>query len=340
MKNSQSYNGDFLGRKHLKFRFLLKQKWAIPIFLMFFSSLTFGQITGVVTDNTGDALIGVSVTEKGTTNVAITDIDGSYSINAASSSTLIFSYIGYTTQEILVDGKTSINLVLQDGIDLDEVIVVGYGTQKKSDLTGAVVSLKGSELTQIVTGNPTSTLQGKLSGVQVESFGGQPGAPANVFVRGIGSLTNTFPLYVVDGTFVDNINFINPKDIKSIEVLKDASSSAIYGSRASNGVVLVTTKLGNKSRKTNFVLSSRIGFETASNRLDFLNSEQFLDYREDLEENDATGFVLDRANFMENGQLIDTDWQDESFETGLLQDYGFSASGGSENSQFFLSANY
>jgi len=340
MKNSQSYNGDFLGRKHLKFRFLLKLKWAIPIFLMFFATLTFGQITGVVTDNTGEPLIGVNVTEKGSTNVAITDIDGSYSINAAPSSTLVFSYIGYTTQEILVDGKTSINLVLQDGVDLDEVIVVGYGTQKKSDLTGAVVSLKGSELTQIVTGNPTSTLQGKLSGVQVESFGGQPGAPANVFVRGIGSLTNTFPLYVVDGTFVDNINFINPKDIKSIEVLKDASSSAIYGSRASNGVVLVTTKLGNKSRKTKFVLSSRIGFETASNRLDFLNSEQFLDYREDLEENDATGFVLDRANFMENGQLIDTDWQDESFETGILQDYGFSASGGSENSQFFLSANY
>lgn len=325
--------------------FGLIKRTTLVLGLMFcFFHLSFAQstVTGTVIDDTGEAIIGASVLVTGTTTGTVTDIDGSFSINVPSDrDQLTVSYIGYQTQIIDINGRSTIDLVLGSDTELlDEIVVVGYGVQKKSDLTGAVASIKGSELTQIVTGNPTSVLQGKLSGVQVESFGGQPGAPANVFVRGVGSLTNTFPLYVIDGTFAENINFLNPNDIESVEVLKDASSAAIYGSRASNGVVLITTKAGNTSGKTNFNLTLRSGFETPSRRLDFLNSEQFLDFRDDLEANDATGFRIDRANFTENGQLIFTDWQDESFETGSLNDVGFSVSGGGENSQYYISSNY
>lgn len=299
-------------------------------------------VTGNVSDTDGEALIGVNIQVKGTATGSVTDVSGNYSVNIPDGmTTLIFSYTGYVTQEVDVTGRSTVDVVLKtDSELLGEVVVIGYGVQKKSDLTGAVSSLKGKELTQIVAGNPTSALQGKMAGIQVESFGGQPGGAANVFVRGIGSLTNSFPLYVIDGTFADNMNFINPNDIESIEVLKDASSAAIYGSRASNGVVLITTKSGSDSEKINVNLTVRSGFESPSKRLDFLNSEQFLDYRADLESNDASGFVLDRANFTENGELIYTDWQDESFRTGAVQDYGISVSGGNQSAKYFLSTNY
>ena len=340
MKNSHSPNVDNFLVKSLKISPTLNLKWLIPMFLVLMATSIDAQVTGTITDSSGETLIGVNIIEKGATNGVISDIDGTYSINVPESATLVFSYTGYTTSEIDVDGRTIIDLVMQDGVDLDEVVVVGYGTQKKSNLTGAIASIKGSELTQIVTGNPTATLQGKLAGIQVESFGGQPGAPANVFVRGIGSLTNSSPLYVIDGTFAENMNFINPNDIESIEVLKDASSAAIYGSRASNGVVLITTKKGENNGKPRFSLNLKSGFEAPSKRLDFLNSEQFLDFRDDLEANDASGFQIDRSKFMENGELIYTDWQDESFSTGAINDVGFSAGGGGENSNYYISSNY
>jgi len=339
MEDTHYYNGDYIRKRGLKNKPLLKLNWIIVAMFFCFSAQVFGQITGVVKDATGELLIGVSIIEKGTTIGVITDIDGAYSIDAPSTATLVYSYIGYSTQEVAVANRSTIDIVLEDGVELDEIVVIGYGTQKKSDLTGAVASLKGSEIANIVTGNPTAALQGRMAGIQVESFGGQPGGETNVFVRGVGSLTNSFPLYVIDGTYAENMNYVNPNDIQSIEVLKDASSAAIYGARASNGVVLITTKSGNKDGNVTVNLSMKGGVETATKKLEFLNSRQFLDYRADLESNDATGFQIDEANFMENGQLIDTDWQDESFETGTLSDIGLSVSGGDENAKYFISTN-
>ena len=309
----------------------------IPLLLLFLGQFLhftcYAQITGKVSDTSGEPLIGVSILIAGTSTGTITDVDGKYSLNASTDATLIFSYTGYKAQEILVGNQTIINVVLeQDNELLDELVVVGYGTVRKSDLTGSVASLDGKDISSIVVGNPTSALQGKLSGVQVENNGGQPGGDANVFVRGVSSLTNSFPLYVVDGTFVENMNFINPKDIESIEVLKDASAAAIYGSRAANGVVIISTKRGS-SGKPQITFDVRGGVEAPSKMLDFLNGPQFVQYRRQLEENDGTGFV-----FPDEG--VDTDWQDLSLNPGAIQDYGISVSGGGEKTKYFISGNY
>ena len=299
-------------------------------------------ISGNVTDGeTNEGLVGVNVVIKGTSSGAVTDIYGNYKLTLSNPGTvLVFSYIGYLTQEVAVGSQSTIDIVMEQNPQaLEEVVVMGYGTQKKSDVTGAVASVKGKELTALAVGNPTAALQGKMTGVQVETFGGQPGGSANVFVRGVGSLTNSFPLYVIDGTFADNMEFVNPNDIESIEVLKDASAAAIYGSRASNGVVLITTKRGT-SEGINIDVNIRGGFEVASKRLDFLNAAQFLDYRDDLDANDGTGFQIDRNRFTQNGRLTDTDWQDESLGTGAIQDYGVAVSGGAENAQYYFSANF
>ncbi len=310
-------------------------------FLVFVSIGVHAQVvSGTIVDEDGIPVIGANVAVAGTSMGVVTDVDGSFSVDLKGNNQLEISYLGYKTQVIDVNDQTSFNIVLApDTQQLDDIVVVGYGTQKRSNITGAIASIDGPEITNIVTGNPTTALQGKLAGIQVESFGGQPGSPANVFVRGIGSLTNSFPLYVVDGTFAENINFLNPNDIESIEVLKDASSAAIYGARASNGVVIVTTKSGSDSGKTQVSLSTKIGFETPSRRLDFLNSEQFLDYRDDVD-SQGSGFMIDRSNFIENGELIYTDWQEESFKTAGIYDVGIGVSGGSENSKYYISTNY
>ena len=292
-------------------------------------------ITGTVKDTDGNPLIGASVIVKGTSSGTLTNQDGSFTVNADDDDVLVFAYIGYTTQEIPVDGQTNIEVILEaEATDVDEVVIVGYGTQKKSDLTGSIASINGEELQNIIAGNPTSALQGKLPGIQVENNGGEPGGATNVFVRGVSSLTNSFPLYVIDGTFADNMNFVNPKDIERIEVLKDASSAAIYGSRAANGVVIITTKRGQAGPpKVN--LDMRGGIETPSRTLDLLNGPEFVDYRRQRELNDNTGFELDPAV-----ATYDTDWQDLSLNTGAVQDYGISISGGGANSRYFLSGNY
>lgn len=291
-------------------------------------------ITGTVVDADGVPLIGVNILIKGTANGTITDIDGTYSLNVdQADAVLVFSYTGYKTLEVVVGSQTVIDITLKtDAEVLDEVVVIGYGVVRKSDLTGAVASLDGARLTKVVVGNPTSALQGRLTGVQVENNGGEPGGAANVFVRGVSSLTNSFPLYVIDGTFADNMNFLNPKDIERIEVLKDASAAAIYGSRAANGVVIIQTKRGEKG-PAQVNVDIRSGFETASRQLDFLNGPEFVEYRNQRESNDGTGFVLE-------DQGVDTDWQDLSLNDGALLDYGLSVSGGGENSRYFISGNF
>jgi len=317
-----------------------RAKWRLLFCtVMALFSMTWGLnaqvITGTVLDDDGIEVIGANILVKGTTLGTITEIDGTYSLNLpAGATTLIFSYVGYKAQEVEIAGRSSIDVVLQsDEALLGEVVVVGYGTQRRSDLTGSVASIKGSDLSSIVSGNPTSALQGKVTGVIIENNGGQPGGDANVFVRGVSSLTNSFPLYVVDGTIEKNMNFVNPKDIESIEVLKDASSAAIYGSRAANGVVLVTTKRGTQGGAPKVTVDLRTGFETASRRLDLLNAQEFVQFRNQLEQNDNTGFVLQPTG-------ADTDWQDLSLNTGHVVDYGVGISGGGENSSYYISGNY
>ena len=292
-------------------------------------------VTGNVSDADGEPLIGVNILVKGTSSGTVSDYDGNYELTVPGEETvLIFSYTGYASQEITVGSQRTIDLVLAGDAELlEEVVVVGYGVVRKSDLTGSVAKIGGEELTAVVAGNPTSALQGKLSGVQVENNGGEPGGATNVFVRGVASLTNSYPLYVIDGTFADNMNLINPKDIKSIEVLKDASSAAIYGSRAANGVVLVTTKRGSGDGVPKVSLDVRTGVDAPARLLDFLDGDQFSQYRNQLEQNDNTGF-----SFSNDG--VSTDWQDLSLNSGAVQDYGLSVSGGSENSSYYISGNY
>jgi len=295
-------------------------------------------VKGVVKDSDGIPLIGVNILVKGTSSGTVSDVDGSYSLNVPDGSNiLVFSYTGYKTLEINVDGRTTIDIVMKSDAELlDEIVVIGYGTVRKSDLTGSVASLDGAELTSLAVGNPTSALQGKIAGVQIENNGGEPGGAANVFVRGVSSLTNSFPLYVIDGTFADNMNYLNPKDIDRIEVLKDASAAAIYGSRAANGVVIVSTKRGSENSTPTVRLDVRTGVESPDNTLDFLNGQEFIAYRNQREANDGTGFQITDPTILG----ADTDWQDLSLNSGQIQDYGLSVSGGGPNSKYFISGNW
>lgn len=313
---------------------LLKQLTGLA--LMLFSCIAAAQtveVTGTVSDTEGP-LPGVNIVEKGTTNGVTTDFDGNYSISVANDAILVFSYIGYGTQEIAVNGQTQINISLQvDSALLDEVVIVGFGSQAKVDVTGAISQIKAKDVEQIVAANPTTALQGKLAGVTVESAGGEPGSPANVFVRGISSLTNSFPLYVVDGTIVDDIVFLNPKDIVDIQVLKDATSAAIYGTRAANGVIIISTNRGYVNSAPTVNVDIRAGVNTSSKTLDLLNGPEYIAYLNQRRVNDGLlGDIVDPG--------ISTDFQDLTINTGSIEDYGFNVSGGGESSSYFFSSNY
>ncbi|WP_299550823.1 TonB-dependent receptor [Seonamhaeicola sp.] len=286
-------------------------------------------ISGKVTSQSdGMALPGVNVVVKGTTVGAATDFDGNYTINVSNNeAALVFSYVGYVTQEIVVGSKSEINVALvEDAASLDEVVVVGYGTRKKSDVTGAVSSVKSEELNAFPLLNAEQALQGRAAGVVVQSNnGGEPGAPINIKIRGNTSINaSSAPLIVVDG-FVGAV-MPQPNDIQSIEVLKDASATAIYGSRGSNGVVLVTTKKG-KSGRLSVELNSNYSIQNTANELDLLNADEFAAYQTAIN----PGYIQGPAN---------TDWQDLLYRTGSTQNHQFSFSGGSDKMNFYASANY
>ena len=285
-------------------------------------------ISGTVTSQTdGEALPGVNVIVKGTNSGTSTDFDGNYSINVSdANATLVFSYIGYVTKEMKVSGNT-LNVVLaEDLAALEEVVVVGYGSRKKSDLTGAVSSVNSEELTAFPVLDAAQALQGRAAGVVVQSNnGGEPGAPINIQIRGNTSINaSSSPLIVVDG-FV-GATFPQPNDIQSIEVLKDASATAIYGSRGSNGVVLVTTKKG-RSGALSIELNSNYSVQNTSNELDLLDANQFAAYQQAIN----PAYVQGPAN---------TDWQDLLYRTGSIQNHQASFSGGTEKVNFYASANY
>lgn len=296
-------------------------------------------VSGKVSSQDEGPLPGVNILIKGTSTGTVSDINGDYSITVPSGqSTLIFSSIGYTREEVEVNGRSTINVeLLPDIKSLSEVVVIGYGTQKREDVTGAVSSIKAEDINNIVTGNPTQALQGRTSGVRVEVNGGSPGASANVIIRGTGTLSSVDPLYVINGVFSESMDFLNPADIESIEVLKDASAAAIYGARAGQGVVIITTKRGEKNQAVNIELNTSYGWQKAYRTIDYTNARQYADFRNIANDND--GIARAPANDAQFDPSIDSDIQDLSLNTAPIQNYGIRVSGGGENTTYSISAN-
>jgi len=308
-------------------------------------------VTGIVTDTYGDPIIGANVMEKGTTNGTVTDIDGNFSIQVPSNTTLQISYIGYIIQSIGVGNKSHLQISLhEDTQSLDEVVVVGYGTVKKSDLTGSISSLKAEDITLGLSQSPDIALKAKTAGVQITTVSGQPGAGAVVRIRGNSSiLGSNEPLYVVDGVPLDGgdaadgiqgvsispLTIINPSDIESMEILKDASATAIYGSRGANGVIMITTKRGKQGAfSANF--NASIGFQTVENRLDLTTPEQWAElWNESMDYKNKGEGKYDLNNLPAR-----TNWQDKIFRTAPIQSYELSFSGGTDKLQYMLSGGY
>ncbi|GAB3325957.1 TonB-dependent receptor [Larkinella ripae] len=303
-------------------------------------------VAGKVTDEKGEGLPGVSVLIKGTSRGTTTDVEGAYRLVVPDqNATLVFSYVGYASQELVVGGRTTIDLTLSvSDKSLDEVVVVGYGEQKKSNVTGSIVSVKASDISKVQSPSFDNALQGKVPGVYVTTNGGQPGGGISVRIRGVGAINNSNPLYIVDGVQIggsdsENSNplaTINTNDIESIDILKDAASTAIYGTRAANGVVLITTKRGN-SGAPRLSVSSYYGIQNPTRRLpDPLNATQF-------GQNMNAAFVAagQPAPFADPNTLgAGTNWIDAMMQTGRIQEHQFSIAGGGAKNKYFVSANY
>lgn len=296
-------------------------------------------VTGTVTDVSGEPIIGANIRIKGTTTGTITDIDGNFSIEAEPQSVIEVSYIGYLTQETVINNQKSIRFLLkEDTKTLDEVVVIGYGVQKKADLTGSVANINTEKLNTQSNANIGQALQGKIAGVDIVSQGGAPGSGTRIMVRGIGTLNNASPLYIVDGMYMNSIDHINPNDIASIDVLKDASSAAIYGSRAAYGVIIVTTKEGsNTEGKPIIDLSVNLGISTASKFLDMLDAKGWAEVTTIARQ--AIGKpALDMATDLANKP--DNDWQDIMFRPALMQNYNLSVKGGGKYSTYYTGLGY
>lgn len=322
-------------------------------------------ITGRVTDETGQVLPGVTVLIKNTSNGTTTNAEGDYRLSVSTPNpTLVVSYVGYLNQEIAVGSRSVIDIKLApDNKTLNEVVVVGYGTQEKKDLTGAIASVGSKDIQKLPVSGVDQALQGQVAGLQISQSNGAPGANTNILIRGIGSISGgNEPLFVIDGYPVTNsgignpLNTINPNDIESIDVLKDASSTAIYGSRGSNGVIMITTKRG-KAGKTRIEVDAYTGFQQVTKKLDLLDTPDFVQFVKDGRnngylDNSPTGKITDPNNLRPNSyqipaiiqgdisQLPNTDWQDAIFRTAPIQNYQISASGGNENIRYSISGGY
>ena len=321
---------------------------ALCFLTLLFSLSLFAQeirITGTVNDAKGMPIPGTSVAIKNTTTGTITDFDGKYEIQAAPNAVLVFSYVGFTTIEEPVNNRTQIDISLKEDVSsLDEVVVVGYGTQKKSVVTGAISSVKASDLETLPVNRIEQSLQGRTSGLTIAANSGQPGSASTIRVRGVTSFGNNEPLWVVDGVIVDSggIGYLNQSDIESIEVLKDAASQAIYGARAAAGVILVTTKKG-KSGKLAVNYNGYTGLSGPSRKLDLLNAEQYAILYNEKYANDYNGpadeYTLPFANPASLGR--GTDWQDVIFNNSAQRtSHELSLSGGNEVSTYYVSFGY
>lgn len=298
------------------------------------------QISGTVTDENGAPLPGASITVLGTSSGTVTDIDGNYSITVPEEASLVFSYIGYESKTVAVGTQTTINItLLQDASSLDEVVVVGYGTVKKSDLTGSVSSIQADKLNTDSQGSVEQIIQGRLPGVQVTQASARPGGNFSIRIRGSNSITaGNEPLYVIDGLPGANPeNSLNPSDIKSIEVLKDASATSIYGARGSNGVVLITTKNGKQNSPLTISYNATTSIQSATKTLDMMNAQQYMSFYNDVYSDRGLEPIFSQNDFTSIG--TGTNWQGEIFRSAPIQEHRLSFSGGSEDTQYYLSLN-
>lgn len=295
-------------------------------------------VQGVVKDQTGETVIGASVMEKGTTNGTITGIDGDFSLNMSPNGTLVVSFVGYKTQEVQVKGQKQLQVVLSEDTEmLDEVVVIGYGTMKKSDLTGAVSSIGNKDIKDSPVSNLGQAIQGKISGVQIVDAG-KPGDNVSIKIRGLGSINNCDPLVVIDGVPTDlGLSSLNMADVERLDVLKDASATAIYGSRGANGVVMITTKRGTEG-KGKLAVSPNYSFQNATNVPSLLNAAQYAELSNDMMVNNGRNPNPEWANPSELG--AGTDWMDELLRTGVMQNYTVSYSGGNEKSHYYVSGGF
>lgn len=303
-------------------------------------------VKGVIKDESGLTVIGANVMEKGTANGTITDLDGCFTLEVAEGAELLISYIGFNTQTISVKGQTSFSIILkEDSQSLDEVVVVGYGVQKKKLVTGATVQVKGEDLQKLNTVNPMAALQSQSPGVAITKTSGQPGSSFKVSVRGVGTVGDASPLYIVDGVTVGNIDYLSPSDIESIDVLKDAASAAIYGARAANGVILVTTKQG-KAGKVSIEYDGYVGWQNINKKIRPLNAREYAMIMNEAAENsgmkpfDFAALVPDWDK-IESGEWNGTDWLEEMLnKNAFMQNHSLGVRGGTEKSNFSLGLSY
>ena len=297
-------------------------------------------VSGKVADASGLGLPGVTVVVKGTSSGTATDAEGKFAIQAADTDVLVFSFIGFTNQEVAVGNKTQLNVTLkEDAKALEEVVVIGYGTQQKKLVTGATAQVKGEDLQKQSTTNALQALQGQAPGVQISSTSGQPGEGMKVNIRGLGTIGNATPLYVVDGVITGDISYLNPADIQAIDVLKDAASAAIYGSQGGNGVVLITTRQGKAGQPSQITFDTYYGVQNPARKIRMLNSREYATiYNEgQINSGNLPEFTNEEIAAMGTG----TDWIDEMFtDNAVMQNYSLGAQGGNENSVFSTSLSY
>lgn len=291
-------------------------------------------VKGIVKDNFGEPVIGANVTEKGTTNGMITDLDGNFSLTVQKNATLVISYIGYITQEIAVKGNANLNITLkEDSKALEEVVVIGYGTARKSDVTGSIASVGGDKLREMPATNITYALQNRIAGVDMAQTSSQPGATMQIRIRGTRSLTaSNDPLVVLDGIpFMGNLSDINPGDIKSMDILKDASSTAIYGSRGANGVILITTNKGAQGTPAKFTYNGYVGAKSVFSKYPMMDGKKFAEMRK---------YAGKFENSLDESDDVNTDWQDLMYRTGMVTSHDVSVAGGTNQGSYSFGAAY
>ncbi|AWX43236.1 TonB-dependent receptor SusC [Flagellimonas maritima] len=326
---------------------MLLKKETIAFCMLFYGMGAFiysQQITGTITDPGGVPLSGATIIEKGTTNGVQADFDGNYTIIPSNdNATLVFSYIGFSSKEENIGGRTTINVTLQEDVSkLDEVVVIGYGTQRRQNVSAAISTVSAEAIEGRPVADFTNAIQGQVAGLQITNSSGRPGAGTQVQIRGTGSITgNSNPLYVIDGSIIstsgggsgDPLATINPSDIESINVLKDASAAAIYGARAANGVIIITTKRGSSGR-AKISLNTFAGFQQATNTLDLLDAQGYQQVYNQVLDNAEQNRIpnLDGTTFNTS-----TDWQDAVLQTATIQNYEINATGGGENTRYFTS---
>ena len=298
------------------------------------------RVSGQVTDDGGEGLPGVSILVEGTTTGTTTDISGNYAMSVPdASSVIVFSYVGFETQRVTVGGQSTINVSLAEDIgELQELIVVGYGVQQKRDVTGAISKVSGEEFENLPVASAAQAIQGRAAGVQVVRNGGAPGSTGSIRIRGMGTINNADPLIIVDGFPGADLNSVNPNDIESVEILKDASAGAIYGTRAANGVVIITTKRGRANEKLNFRANAYTGWSNAINTVDVLEAPELAELKRERYINDGTEIDPIWEDPQYQTQL--TDWQDELLGTGRTNNIDVALSGGGQKSSFNLAFNY